>query len=742
VLHTSQRTPPLRAYLGNGLLATQLMADGALAGTHPAPLHLMAGLYDRAAGKEVEHPVPLPAWSTLRLKAGEQILHPHQAQGYTQTLDLRRGVAETQHNWTLSDGGLQVAVLQAVLRHEPHLDLIQMRLLADHPCVVEVSAPLDAAGGPALRESRVGTHGGYIWTEARTLERDRGLAVAGTLITDGQAAQLEPGLAMVQVALRPGQVETVSWLVAVHNSYTAPEPRDAALADLERACTTGVPGLLAGHAAAWAALWQTDIVVEGDLETQRFVRAALFALLCSLRAGVEASVAPMGISSLMYNGHIFWDADTWMFPPLLLLHPEIAQGIVAYRQARLPAAQARARMEGYQGAMFPWESATEGEETTPISIARTGLKEHHITACVALAQWQYYLATHDRAWLATRGWPVLEAAAAFWTSRVTPTPAGFAIHDVICADEYAEDVDNNAFTNAAARAALLAAIAAANALGRTPPSTWQQVADGLILVRNGDLILEYDGYDGRTIKQADVELLTYPLEYPLPESSIIRNLETYRRATDPEGPAMSRSISAIVAAQLGRRAEAMALFSACYQPHLYGPFYALAETRSNGQVSFLTGVGGALQVLLFGFAGLRMHQDALTLDPLLPAGWGKLHIRSMHWRGLLLDITVAAEDRAILGLHDKNWSVVLGLRRWRPGTEPLTVDWLGVTDGTTALDAAGWRVEEVTDGAGWRLWPLLGEPDRPFVSLRLTTHRANGQSFTIALEQRVRNGDS
>jgi trehalose/maltose hydrolase-like predicted phosphorylase len=545
---------------------------------------------------------------------------------------------------------------------------------------------------------------------------------------------------MVQIAPRPGQAETVTWLVAVHNSRTAPEPRDAALADLERARITGVSGLLAEHEAAWAELWQTDIVVEGDLEMQRFVRAGLFALQCSLRAGVEASVAPMGLSSLMYNGHIFWDADTWMFPPLLLLHPELAYSVVAYRQARLPAALARARLEGYQGAMFPWESATDGEETTPLSIARTGLKEHHITACVALAQWQYYLATHDRAWLATRGWPVLEATAAFWTSRVTPTPAGFAILDVICADEYAEDVDNNAFTNAAARAALLAAVAAAKELGRTPPGAWQQVADGLTLVRDGDLILEYDGYDGRMIKQADVELLTYPLEHPLPEASISRNLETYRRATDPEGPAMSRSISAIVAAQLGRRVEASALFGACYQPHLYGPFYALAETRSNGEVSFLTGVGGALQVLFFGFAGLRLHQETLAIDPLLPDGWQKLHITGLHWRGLRLELTVLPDDRAAVALHGADWTLSLGLRRWRPGPEPLTVELLGAP-GACRLDARGWRVEEVTEGASWRLQPLTGEPDRPFVPLRLEIRLESGQSFTVALEQRVRNGD-
>src|SRR6185437_1499194 len=134
-----------------------------------------------------------------------------------------------------------------------------------------------------------------------------------------------------------------------------------------------------------------DIQVEGDPEVQRFVRAGMLALLCSLREGVPTSIAPMGLSSMGYNGHIFWDADTWMFPPLLLLQPGPAFEMLTYRQDRLEAARVRARAEGYEGAMYPRESATDGNDVTPLSIARTGLKEHHITACVAIAQWQYYL---------------------------------------------------------------------------------------------------------------------------------------------------------------------------------------------------------------------------------------------------------------------------------------------------------------------------------------------------------------
>ena len=598
---------------------------------------------------------------------------------------------------------------------------------------------MDAAG-PRVRDVTRGcVEPGQIWTEGRTTERGVGIAAVGLLLHGERSAAVTNGHAAIGVALKQGVPECVLWLVAVQSDRTAVEPRAAALADIARARSRGSTRLLAGHVAAWAELWRADIVVEGDAEVQRFVRAGIFALLCSLRAGIDGSVAPMGLSSLGYNGHIFWDADTWMFPPLLLMYPEVARGILAYRQDRLPAARARAHAEGYQGAMFPWESASDGDDTTPLSIARTGLKEHHITACVALAQWQYFLATDDRAWLAERGWPVLEASAQFWTSRVTKTPDGYAILDVICADEYAEDVDNNAFTNAAARAALLAAVAAAGVLGRSPPRSWQEVADGLIVRRDGDLVLEYDGYDGRMIKQADVELLTFPLEYPLSEASILKNLDTYRRATDPDAPAMSRCISSIVAAQLGRRKEAAALFGACYRPNLYGPFYALAETRTNGEVNFLTGIGGALQSLLFGFAGLRIHPRALAFDPLLPDGWQALRFTAIRWHGRTFTLSVLPDDRIEIQVKDADVPCGLVLRRWRPGPAPLIVEALGAP--ACDLEAEGWRVEPLPGDRAWHVWPPKERSGAPYLLLRLTVRGTAGACTMLEVEQRVHSGD-
>jgi trehalose/maltose hydrolase-like predicted phosphorylase len=741
-LCTDQREPWLRAYLGNGMLAGQVLAEGGLAGRREQPLRLAAGLFDRAPGREVEHPVPLPGWRGLSIQLGDRQLRPDEADRYRQDLHLYHGLVETTHSWTLPKGSLMAVTVQAVLRQEERLSLTRLSLTAAMSCTVTVSAEPDPPRPPAPRETGRGVDAGRPWVTAQTYERDLHLAGAGALIDEDAASANAPSGLSVTCRLAPGQSHHFAWITAVHDSRSAADPFGAALADAARAAAIGAPSLLAGHAPAWHELWQADIQIEGDPEAQRFVRAGLFALLCSLREGVPASIAPMGLSSMGYNGHIFWDADTWMFPPMLLVHPHLAREMLAYRRDRLAAARLRARTEGYDGAMFPWESATDGDDVTPLSIARTGLKEHHITACVALSHWQYYLASGDRAWLADHGWPVLEAAATFWCSRVIRTERGFEIHDVIAADEYAEDVNNNAFTNGAARAALLAAIAAGGVLDHPIPGVWHEIADHLVMSMADDLVLEFDGYAGGMVKQADVELLTFPLEYPLSRTVIACNLDTYRRVTDPDGPAMGRSISAIVAAQLGRRDEARKLFTACYQPHLWGPFYALAETRTNGEVHFLTGVGGALQSLLFGFAGLRLHDPCPVLDPLLPLGWEALRFTRLSWRGTAFALAILPGDRAEYTPLRAPIAFSMTLHRWRPGPDPLVVELRTESGATCRLDAPGWQVEaEESKEPTWRLRPLAAEPLSPFVRLHLTMQTIDGRRQEIRLEQRVRDGD-
>ena len=141
----------------------------------------------------------------------------------------------------------------------------------------------------------------------------------------------------------------------------------------------GADRLMAFHCRLWNELWQGDIRIEGDDDAQRAVRFALFNLYSFGREGTGLSISPMGLSSQGYNGHIFWDTELWMYPPILLLNQGIAESMVNYRTNRLAAACKRAITHGYRGAMFPWESDDAGEESTP-TFALTGPLEHHITA--------------------------------------------------------------------------------------------------------------------------------------------------------------------------------------------------------------------------------------------------------------------------------------------------------------------------------------------------------------------------
>src|SRR6185295_15414363 len=175
--------------------------------------------------------------------------------------------------------------------------------------------------------------------------------------------------------------------------------------------------LVAANAEAWARRWTTDIRIEGNPELQRVVRSMLFYLLASAGEGTGLGVPPMGLSSGGYYGHIFWDSDTWMFPPLLLTHPDIARSLVEFRSRTLDAARANAQANGWRGAMYPWEADERGRETTPSFAIQNARSENHVTGDVALAQWQYWLATGDSLYLARRAFPVMRETADFWVSR-------------------------------------------------------------------------------------------------------------------------------------------------------------------------------------------------------------------------------------------------------------------------------------------------------------------------------------
>ena len=385
--------------------------------------------------------------------------------------------------------------------------------------------------------------------------------------------------------------------------------------------------LISFHTKAWEELWKSDIIIEGDPQSQQDVHSMLYHLYSFSREGTALSPSPMGLSGLGYNGHVFWDTELWMYPSLLVLHPEIAKSLVEYRFQRLDAAKRNAFSKGYKGAMYPWESAETGVEETPVW-ALSGPFEHHITACVGIAAWNYYCVTQDKQWLREKGYPILSATADFWASRVERNgPGHYDINNVVAADEWAENVNNNAFTNAAAKSNLRFAAEAAKILGITPAADWMDVANNIpILKLENGVTKEHAAYNGEGIKQADVNLLAYPLRQITDAAQIKKDLEYYETRVPNEGtPAMTQAVFTTLYARLGNTEKAYHWFKESYVPNLNPPFRIIAETKGGTNPYFATGAGGIIQSLLMGFGGLDITSTGIIqLKTSLPKQWKSL----------------------------------------------------------------------------------------------------------------------
>jgi trehalose/maltose hydrolase-like predicted phosphorylase len=390
----------------------------------------------------------------------------------------------------------------------------------------------------------------------------------------------------------------------------------------------GIDKLLNRHKQAWAALWDTgDIQIEGDLEAQQRVRFALYNLYSYIRPETRQSVAPMGLSSQGYNGHIFWDSELWMFPTLLALQPDMAKSCLDYRSDRLQKAKQKASIYGYKGAMFPWESDDTGEEATP-TWALTGIFEQHITADVSIAFWNYYTYTQDKSWLKNE-FKVLKETADFWVSRVVKNQDGsYSILNVVGADEYAQHVDDNAFTNASAIESLKNTIKAATILGEPVDSKWVEVSEKLVIHTENGITQNYKGYKGQTIKQADVNLLAYPLHIITDKPQIEKDLEYYTEKIDKkDGPAMASGVLSVLYSRLGDKEKAYAYFVKSYLPNSRPPFGVFSESANSNNPYFATGAGAMLQAVIYGFGGVEQTDQGLKYNKgLLPKQWKSLKI--------------------------------------------------------------------------------------------------------------------
>ena len=606
---------------------------------------VLAGVYDLYGRGRVANFLPSFNPLAVGMVIGGTPVHPGSIEGYRQELDMLSG--EFNGYFTVP-GQAEVKYTFRALRQLPDVATLEVTVKALKNTRIGVSNTL--ATPASLKNARMSSNSlgstlGQIPVITTVAESPTGKVSIGASVAflfdgpywEGPAIDHEMNDAdshrqRINKGLRAGEQFHFTLVAAIMSSRTTPDVLNQTERMVSYACLQGANNLCADHRAGWNKLWESDITIEGDAQAQQDIHNMLYHLYAFSGEGSRLSLSPMGLSGLGYNGHVFWDTELFMEPAILLMQPELARSYVDYRFDRLGAARENARMHGYKGAMYPWESAATGEEETPVW-AMTGPYEHHITGDVAWSAWQYWCATQDREWLRTEGWPILRETADFWKSRVVRRNDRYEILNVVCADEWAENVDNNAYTNGVAALNLRLAAKAARILGETPDPQWEKIADEIYIGRLPDGVTrEHDSYKGENIKQADVNLLSYPLGAIRDEDQVRKDLKYYQsRVPMTETPAMTKSIFALLHSRLGDGAEAAKWFKESYEPNLLPPFRVMAEEAGGSNPYFTTGAGGVLQAVVMGFAGASLQEDGSIqqLDTALPQGWKSVKVTGL-----------------------------------------------------------------------------------------------------------------
>lgn len=594
---------------------------------------VLAGVFDKEGYNGVSRVARGPVFLNMELTVDGKKVSDKDFSGWNQVFDIRK--AQLTTNVELK-GKASFKYTVLALRHLPYNAMSIVEVVPHKDITLKVENIYGIPEEMSDVQSSFGEGAQLVYQlNAATRTKMHRVSSSSMFMFDGE----EPEVRRIEAEgrdgmwfsakLKKGQTYRFALVGAVCSTQDFKDPVNESKRFATFAYKSSIDYLLEKHRAAWEELWQGDVIIEGDPESQLDIRHALYQLYSITRDNCPVGIAPMGLSSSEgYNGHYFWDTELWMYPPILVMNPAAGRSLMDYRAGCLPQAMQNAQNHGYRGAQYPWEADTSGEECTPVW-ALTGTYEHHITADVGIAMWQYYCVTGDKEWLEETAWPVLKAVAEFWVSRVQKNQDGsYSIINVVGADEYAENVDDNAFTNGAAKRVLQDVAAAAEVLGKKVDPMWKEVADNLVFTYNAEgVTMEYTGYNGQLIKQTDVNMLAYPLGVITDRDHILRDIEYYFDRIDPNGPAMSNAIIAVLYARLGDPDMAFKVFKKSYTDKLRPPFGVLSENANNSRVSFATGLGGILQSVIFGFAGVEITEEGIIQLPTkLPSHWKSLTV--------------------------------------------------------------------------------------------------------------------
>lgn len=692
--------------LGNGYLGVRGVMEEMPVGSEPGTF--VAGVYDKSAA-QVEELINLPNPLDFRVASEGEKLDVSRVKvlKHHRCLDMKKGLLYRSTHFKDARGRkLAYESLRFVSFSNPHLMVMRIRLKAiNQPVNITVQDYIDDSvtnqGGilegrkrhVRIRNVDITDHINYLCLRSYTYN----VLIAYSTLLDcrhGNKSHLASSR-FHSVNLKKGETVTFTKYITIHTSRDIPKARikNTSVEAVQAAHAAGFENLLAKNIKLWQQKWQrADIQITGDREIQKALRFNTYHLLISASKWTnDASIPAKTLSGEGYRGHIFWDTEIFMLPFFVYTFPDVAKKLLLYRYKRLSNARKKAAQEGYQGALFPWESASTGDETTPsyskdldgsVIEIHTHNYEHHISSDIAYGIYNYLLLTGDKEFLHKYGLEMLLETARFYASRVEYNKKKdyYEIKHVIGPDEFHIDVNNNAFTNYLAKWNLLYALEELRncrqlykqvykrlkkklKFSRSELESWQYIADNMYMPysKKRNLIEQFDGYfrkkevklkkreqnfmavpaeelhfdkinQTKYIKQADVVMLLFLFPKVFHEDVIRTNYDYYLKRTLHKS-SLSVSIYACVASWLCDKARSYAYFN-------HSAFTDLDDRHSN-TADGIHGAssGGVHQTVIRGFAGIHADPLGISIEPHLPKKWRKVELR-ISYHGTTLDIKI------------------------------------------------------------------------------------------------------
>lgn len=550
---------------------------------------------------------------------------------------------------------------------------------------------------------------------------------------DGEEIEMNPRMEMDRrkvlveesVELHKGQSVLFEKLSNVYTSrdkgyandnYDLQEMKYEALSNLQSEAIKGYEILFQESAQEWDKRWRTmKIQIESQNEFDELaIRFAQYHLITMTPAhDSRFGIAAKGLTGEGYKGHSFWDTEIFILPFYTFTYPEVAKTLLIYRYNTIEGARKKASDNGYEGAMFPWESAFTGEEETPVwgsvdiitgkaTKILSGFIEQHITSDITFAVWQYFMATDDQEFMGRYGYEMIFDTAKFWASRLEwdEESKSYHINNVIGPDEYKEHVNNNAYTNYMAHWNIQIAISSYSILKQTCPALWDKLNEKLNLIesfekwtekigeiflpepREEDLVIpQDDAYLKKSIidlskykaqkhvgsifedynldqvneiqvsKQADVLVLFYLMENNFSQEVKRANWDYYEPKTLHDS-SLSLSTHCVLSCDLEHRDLAYELFERASRIDL-GP-----NMKSSNEGIHSASMGGVWQSVVFGFGGVRMLDGKLRINPKLPKKWTRLSY-PIYWKGDRIEVIATHNEVKIENTTKSNEEITL-----------------------------------------------------------------------------------